>query len=98
MPLSKILYVAGGQDNESNILTQCDEYRFNKNMWRTSCQKLPFGLIRALSATSNDGSFAIIIGGYKYFHDKNYNRCVIKFTEQDGFEVLKDVKSNGVRF
>ena len=82
------VYMAGGINARYNILSSCERYDLNKKEW-FSCQKtLPYPLCDAPVVVNPEETFAVITGGVK--DAGAISDEIIIFTEEYGFEVLKN--------
>lgn len=93
--LKNNLFVAGGLNEERKNLSSCERYDIEESIWYEVPHELPYPQTDASSATSKDGSFAIITGGYNCKSPQSLRtKEIITFNPQDGFTQLGSVSLN----
>ena len=87
--LSNSVYVAGGVNETSTVLSCCERYEIKEKKWFSSSYTLPYPLCGAMTSQSKDDSFALVVGGYA--GNGKYSKAIITFSEKEGFKTLSDL-------
>ena len=90
--LQNSVYVTGGFSAMERPLKSCIYFDLTLMNWFTSSHSLPDYLSNASVVVDKDEKFAVITGGKKHPGEANedYSNEIIIFTENDGFQVLKN--------
>ena len=86
------VYVTGGFSAMERPLKSCIYFDLTLMNWFTSSHSLPYYLSNASVVVDKEEKFAVITGGKKHPGEANedYSDDIIIFTENDGFQVLKN--------
>ena len=86
------VYVTGGFSAMERPLKSCIYFDLTLMNWFTSSHSLPYYLSNASVVVDKEEKFAVITGGKKHPGEANEDSSddIIIFTENDGFQVLKN--------
>ena len=88
--LNGSLYMAGGEDDDYNILSSCERYDQNKKLWVDCKHTLPYPMCGASVVVSAYDTYAVITGGLTKrpgLGGLDY-AAVLVFTEGEGFQYV----------
>ena len=86
--------MAGGEDDDYNILSSCERYDLKEGLWFDCKHTLPYPMCGASVVVSACDTYAVITGGLtkkRGLGGLEYNAVLI-FTESEGFQYVSKLQ------